>query len=945
MAELRRAGYPSRTVMTADNALPHDAPRGSRDPSDDTADATRFLRFLADHLRGEASDLDSWCTQRGFSPEPLRHLEHQWRPLLSAIAPAQSLSETAIARIAGESREEHATTDPTFSTPYGRYEVREEIARGGMGRILAVWDRDLGRELAMKVVIDEGRHSKADLLERFLREARITSRLEHPGVVPVHEVGVDDEGRVFFTMRRIRGRELGEVFASSRGHDSDWSVHRALEGLLKVCDTIAFAHSHGVVHRDLKPENIMVGDFGEVYVMDWGLAKDLHEACRDELDRVAASTRSGSIVGTPYYMAPEQATGVEVGPAADIYALGALLYTLLAGEPPYAEHESTDRVLDAMRAGPPRELDALPDTESTMGPLRRICLRAMARAPADRFGHAGEMAHALRVYLADRERAEQEAARARAEAERSRRVADFVVALFEPVDPYPSPGARRVGAPSALEILNRGTERLDRELIDEPAIRARLSITLGDLHRKLGSLAEARRLLESGLALLEAEGRPSQLAEAEARCALGLLESAEGRYSSAETQLERARTGFEHELGPAHVKCIRTAGLLAEVATSRGRYGDAEARFREVIEQLRHRLGDEDVGVARLRDQRGWALQCLGRYEEAKREHHDALAVQRARYGPTHPVLGRTLSNLAAATQATGELGAASELYHEAIEIHERTLGRDHPETAIDLNNLAVVEFERGEILDSIALYDSALRIYRLHYGETHPEVAIALNNVAMAHATRGDFATAEPLFDSALEQCRSLLGENHLLYPTLLTNRSAVARAGGDLGRARRDARDALARFEREVLGPHPLVARAWYELARIELQDRELDEARRCAERALAIRRALLQRAHPDRAATSVVLARIELASGEAERAEQLAREALADLEAADLTEHLERGHALEVLGETLRARGDIESARSALREAATIFRTRLVATDPRCAVAGTLPGNPPI
>src|SRR5262245_1921934 len=162
----------------------------------------------------------------------------------------------------------------------GRYELHGEVARGGMGAILRAFDQDLGRSLAMKVILGErdgegGGRVDAHVLERFVEEAQITGQLDHPGVVPVHELGLDEKGRVYFTMRLVKGITAQDVFGLARSRAEGWTLTRALEVLLKVCDTLAYAHSKGVVHRDLKPSNVMVGRYGEVYVMDWGLAKVL----------------------------------------------------------------------------------------------------------------------------------------------------------------------------------------------------------------------------------------------------------------------------------------------------------------------------------------------------------------------------------------------------------------------------------------------------------------------------------------------------------------------------------------------------------------------------------------------------------------------------------------------------------------------------------------------
>ncbi len=203
-----------------------------------------------------------------------------------------------------------------------KYVVEEEIDRGGMGVVLKVRDLRLRRTIALKVIrgqesketqsrktIDEG------MLHRFVREAQITGRLDHPGVVPIHELATDDENRLYFTMKFVEGETLKSVFQEHWQGSTHWTQSRVVDVIIRVCDTLAFAHSRGVIHRDLKPANIMVGKFGEVYVMDWGLAKALGEAESDlselgaEQDESSSQqTMYGAAVGTPNYMPPANST-------------------------------------------------------------------------------------------------------------------------------------------------------------------------------------------------------------------------------------------------------------------------------------------------------------------------------------------------------------------------------------------------------------------------------------------------------------------------------------------------------------------------------------------------------------------------------------------------------------------------------------------------------------
>ena len=321
------------------------------------------------------------------------------------------------------------------SDKQSRYQSRGEVARGGMGSILRVWDEDLRRELAMKIVLGPSGNEQPSmheippkLLGRFLEEAQVTGQLDHPGIVPVHELGLDAKGRVYFTMRLVKGRDLKEIIELVHQGDPSWTITRVLWVMRKVCEAMAYAHSKGVIHRDLKPANVMVGRFGEVYVMDWGLARVLGQPDRHDLRlkreettlsfveserRADAShsadsvlfTMDGDVVGTPAYMAPEQARGEieRLGPRSDVYAVGAMLYHLLTGEMPFVSpgaKVSQHMVLRWALEGPPRPVSSF--GKEIPGELIAICEKAMARNPEQRYADMGELGEDLAAFLEDR---------------------------------------------------------------------------------------------------------------------------------------------------------------------------------------------------------------------------------------------------------------------------------------------------------------------------------------------------------------------------------------------------------------------------------------------------------------------------------------------------------------------------------------------------------------
>jgi serine/threonine protein kinase len=308
------------------------------------------------------------------------------------------------------------TVVPPHQPESSRYTLTRMHAEGGLGRVWLAHDRDLHRGVALKEIRPD-RAPNPEMWRRFLKEAQITGQLEHPNIVPVYELARRrEDDQPFYTMRFVRGQSLRGAIQEFHLHRADKPLERLslqslLGAFLKVCDAIAYAHSRGVVHRDLKPENVVLGGYGEVLVLDWGLAKlvdqpDEHPVARSEVDERlsigpdAVADKTRGLVGTPAYMAPEQveAKHDQIDGRTDVYALGGILFEILTGHPP-AEGATTADVLERIRTG--RILRARQVEPDVPHALEAVCAKALALKPSVRYANASDLAAEVRRWLAD----------------------------------------------------------------------------------------------------------------------------------------------------------------------------------------------------------------------------------------------------------------------------------------------------------------------------------------------------------------------------------------------------------------------------------------------------------------------------------------------------------------------------------------------------------------
>jgi serine/threonine protein kinase len=637
---------------------------------------------------------------------------------------------------------------PMVSDVY--YRTVREIARGGMGRIVAAEDHRLGRQVALKELLDP----ESDQRGRFQREALITARLQHPGIVPVYEAGRWPSGEPFFAMKLVSGRPLDRVIAEARTLEARLAL---LPRIAAATDAIAYAHSQRVVHRDLKPANVLIGEFGETVVIDWGLAKNLDEADSPEstvravraakqptsqpaVTSAGASTLTvaGSVMGTPAYMAPEQARGEPVDQRADVFALGAMLYHLLAGVPPYNARTATE-VIAAAAVGKvvplaAREPGAPPD-------LAAIVQRAMSPLPIDRYDDAGELASELRRFLtgqlvsAHRYTAGQRVGRF----VRRHRAAVTIAALA-------AIGFASGGTFAVRRIVHeRDVADHERRLADtrRQAAEHLIDKMLSDVRTRLEQIGRLDLLASLGSEIRDYYGTLAQIpggmpADDLDRMAtavelVGIAERDSGKLDDALATWTGARATLAHAVGDnprgaTRLKRRMIARLDFEIGTihqQRGALDEALASYRKARQQL-DGLRDEApadrvvlLGAADAHDRIGDLLRNEGKVDQAFEEYAEAKTErEQASTGPTgrpqEEVLALSTSHLKLGSvfQARGESAKALDEYRAALRLRERLLDAERDNVEVQ-DKLLEVELTLGDLQRGVGDPKSAIETYR----------------------------------------------------------------------------------------------------------------------------------------------------------------------------------------------------------------------------------------
>lgn len=714
--------------------------------------ATAIEYFLKQH-HGERSEV-----RQEFS-----RIAHQYELALATIdgviSPRENLAMGETIGITGL---------PARST---RFIILRPHARGGLGQVSVALDSELNRQVALKEILPNHADDQTRR-QRFLQEAEITGQLEHPGIVPVYGLGASSDGRPYYAMRFVEGDSLKTVIAelhrdAPRGANLVRGKHvvqfrHLLGNFVAICHAIHYAHSRQVLHRDLKPDNIMLGPYGETLVVDWGLAKPLHKLNSDSGEMATASgsgsgsqpvrlksrdshgeTLEGSAVGTPAYMSPEQAQGKlsELGPASDIYSLGATLYAILTGHAPFKQ-EDAFAILKAVREGDfpkPRQLNP-----STPKAIEAICAKAMARKTTERYSTARELAEDVERFLAD-----------------------------EPVSALPESSWTRMGrwtrrnrgvvmyaTASLLAITSVSiffavsNNRLRREA------QAQEQIAIGERNKARLLADENLRIAESNRILAKSEQKKSKEATqlAEEKQALADTER-EQRITS--EKLAEFLTGLFYAADPVGMNVdffipkANSEKLTADEILSRGakRLGEDQSLAKSPLAkaQIMHAIGDVN--------------RQLGRFAESESLLTESLEIRKKLLGDQHALTAESLHALGQYYHERGDFNRADPLYRQAIAIREKLPGEEGKKArAASLHNLAWMIANDGDAIEAEKLFRQVLELKREIYGDVHRETAFSKMGIAFSLIEQHRMPEVLPIVISFKNDLQKLEGSGDLV-------------------------------------------------------------------------------------------------------------------------------------------------------------------------------------
>jgi serine/threonine protein kinase/lipopolysaccharide biosynthesis regulator YciM len=725
------------------------------------------------------------------------------------------------------------------------YEILGVLGRGGMGIVHKARHLALNRPVALKM-IQTGYQGQDAMLARFRTEAEAIARLQHPHVVQIFEVGEHD-GLPYLALELVEGGSL-----SQRLDGTPLPARQAAQLVETLAGAVHAAHQRGLIHRDLKPANVLLTSDGTPKVSDFGLAK--------LLDSGSGQTASGEVLGTPSYMSPEQAEskGSDVGPTTDVYALGAILYELLTGRPPFRAVTALETLMQVVHQEPvpPRQLQS-----STPRDLETVCLKCLHKEPRKRYSSAEALAEDLQRYLAGtpiqarpigtlergikwarrkptqaallavsvlapltlativlaynaqlRQALEAKGAALR-QAEQQSAIAtavnDFLQKdLLGQADigqQTVGQGGERDPEVKVRTLLDRASQSIEGKFPEQPLTEAAIRLTMGNAYRELGSYPDSQRHLERSLQLRTDHLGTDHVDTLVSKHDLAELYQTQGKYDRAEPLYQEVLQIRTVKLGADHLDTLTSKDNLAVLYWTQSKYDLAEPLFKEVLQGRTAQLGADHLDTLTSKHNLGMLYLDQGKYALAEPLHQEVLQGLTAQLGADHPHTLICKNCLAELYKEQGKDELAEPLYKEAVQGQTAKLGAEHPDTLISKNNLALLYHAKGKYDLAEPLFKEVLKARMAKLGADHPHTLTCKQNLARLYNAQGKYDLAEPLYKEVLHAQTAKLGSDHRYTLVSKQNLATLYRDQGKYDRAEPLFKEALQALTSKLGSDHP--------------------------------------------------------------------------------------------------------------------------------------------
>jgi serine/threonine-protein kinase len=702
-------------------------------------------------------------------------------------------------------------------TIIGNYKIIKQIAEGGMGSVFLAEraDGQFEQKVALKI-IKPGMNSN-EIIKRFHAERQILARLQHPNIARLLDGGLTEDNLPYFTMEYVEG-EMIDVYCDK----NNLSVDERLKLFSDVCGAIQYAHQNLVIHRDLKPSNIIIKKDGTVKLLDFGIAKVFTE---DDSFEQTALTKTGLYVMTPEYASPEQIKGERVTTSTDIYSLGLILYQLLSGQKAYkvknysplelgkiicyTEPQKPSTAIKLLRTSDKQKMEEISLARGTQtdrllkklsDDLDNICLTALRKEPHRRYATVGQFEQDITNFLEGKPisarpntinyrtvkfisrhkigvttaavifllvtslitfytiQLKQERDKATLEARKANQVASFLKNIFKVSDPYHARGETI----TARELLEKGAQKINRDLADQPDVKATMLDLIGEVYKNLGLYNKAEPLLKEALAIRNKIGA-NGIDKVKSLNSLGELYELMGKYDEATPFIKQALY-FHHNIPqPDYNDYAVTLSNLAWNNYATGFYDKADSIYMVAINVLKKHFGLTNDFVFTMMNNLALDYHEEGKYDKADSLFNETLKLQKNFYGnKPHPELSTTTYNYAELLRDRGKYDEAEKMFKSSLSMDIKLNGPEHPDVAYSTQGLASVYRIKGKFDKAKKLFTNVLNMRRKFLGNNHPDVAYAIYNVGLVYFDEEKYDSSKTFFEKSFVMHKKLNGPTH---------------------------------------------------------------------------------------------------------------------------------------------------------------------------------------